>query len=77
MRTFVEEKRMDIEKTVIQECFRLIEIEFPERGFLLFWQLPVESKLLYFEKEILIEKLRDENDVETKKTSLREIFGFL
>lgn len=77
VRTFVEEKRMEIEKTVMQECFRLIEIEFPERGFLLFWQLPVESKLLYFEKEILIEKLRDEKDVEAKKTSLREIFGFL
>lgn len=68
---------MEIEKTVMQECFHLIEIEFPERGFLLFWQLPVESKLLYFEKEILIEKLRDEKDVEAKKTSLREILSFL
>lgn len=77
IRAMVEEKRIDIEKTVMQECFRLIGIEFPERGFLLFWQLPVESKLLYFEKENLIENLKDENDSEVKKKKLAEILSFL
>lgn len=49
----------ELEKEVLQACYRLINVDFPDRGFLLFWQLPLNSKLKYFEIEPAIAQLKD------------------
>jgi phosphoglucomutase/phosphomannomutase len=43
--------RLRLEKTFMRYCYGLIGVDFPERGFLLFWQLPLQDKLKYFEVE--------------------------
>jgi phosphoglucomutase/phosphomannomutase len=43
--------RLRLEKTFMRYCYGLIGVDFPERGFLLFWQLPLQDKLKYFEIE--------------------------
>jgi phosphoglucomutase len=48
-----------IEKAFMTYCYGLIGVDFPERGFLLFWQLPLKDKLRYFEVEDEIAALTD------------------
>jgi phosphoglucomutase len=43
--------RAEIEKEFITALYKVIGIDFPERGFLLFWQLPAQDKIKYFEIE--------------------------
>ena len=50
--------REDLEKNVMQYCYQLLDVDFPERGFLLFWQLPLDDKLKYFEIEDDITRLK-------------------
>ena len=38
-----------LEKAVMSHCYGSIGVDFPERGFLLFWQLPLDDKMRYFE----------------------------
>jgi phosphoglucomutase/phosphomannomutase len=58
-------------------CYKIIDVEFPERGFLLFWQLPLEDKLRYFEIEEDIVKLSDISDLREKEKKLNELLAFL
>ncbi|MES0396466.1 MAG: hypothetical protein ABUK17_02890, partial [Syntrophobacteria bacterium] len=48
-----------------------------ERGFLLFWQLPLNDKLRYFEIEEKIVHLKDIQDQETRKKELYNLLEFL
>lgn len=48
----------DLERAVMRTCYQTIGVDFPERGFLLFWQLPLDDKLKYFEIEPRIEKVK-------------------
>ena len=34
--------RHKMEKAFMQYCYRLLDVDFPDRGFLLFWQLPLK-----------------------------------
>ena len=43
--------REAVEKAVIIDLYKILGIDFPERGFLLFWQLSATDKLKYFEIE--------------------------
>ncbi len=65
------------EKEVLQHCYKAIGIDFPERGFLIFWQVPMKDKLHYFDIESKIEKLRDESDRNVRIRKLNEILEFL
>lgn len=67
----------ELEKAFMSYCYRVIEIDFPERGFLLFWQLPLSDKLKYFEIEPEIEKLKEEADTAKRKQRLFELVEFL
>jgi phosphoglucomutase len=69
--------REKLEKTFMRYCYKILGIDFPERGFLLFWQLPLEDKLKYFEIENQIVALRDFPDKKVRKDSLSELLGFL
>jgi phosphoglucomutase/phosphomannomutase len=69
--------RRKLEKTVMQYCYRLLEVDFPDRGFLLFWQLPLDDKLKYFEIEDQIVKLKNISDARARKNELDQLLLFL
>ena len=58
-------------------CYKLLDIDFPDRGFLLFWQLPLNDKLKCFEINDDITHLRDIPDKKKRKEKLDEILKFL
>ncbi|WP_022667297.1 phospho-sugar mutase [Desulfospira joergensenii] len=66
-----------IEKDFMKYCYRLLGADFPDRGFLLFWQLPFIDKLKYFEIEKDIVGLRGIENPEERKNRLYELLGFL
>lgn len=66
-----------LERILMLYCYGIIGIEFPERGFLLFWQLPLASKLQYFKIEDSIIDLRNIVDPEERKARLNTMLAFL
>ena len=69
--------REKLEKTFMQYCYRFIGIDFPERGFLLFWQLPLNDKLKFFEIEEQIAGLKDMPDPGQREEKLKQLLTFL
>jgi len=69
--------RHKMERAFMQYCYRLLDIDFPDRGFLLFWQLPLVDKLKYFEIEDDIVNLKDISDSGERKARLDELLNFL
>jgi phosphoglucomutase/phosphomannomutase len=61
----------------MQYCYRLLEVEFPDRGFLLFWQLPLDDKLKYFAIEDDIVRLNNTSDTRARKKELDKLLLFL
>ena len=66
----------EFEKAFMIESYKAIGVDFPERGFLLFWQLPLTAKLKYFEIEEQIASLKNE-DKNTRKERLATLLAFL
>lgn len=66
-----------LEKSVMQSSYKIIGIDFPERGFLLFWQLPLQSKLQYFILEPKIAELKNIKDKNERKGKLSKLISFL
>ena len=73
----IVEIRQELEKLFMQYCYKILNVEFPDRGFLLFWQLPLDDKLKYFEIEDQIANLKEETDVAARKTELDNLLSFL
>jgi phosphoglucomutase/phosphomannomutase len=73
----IVEVRERIERAFMQYCYKIIGVDFPERGFLLFWQLPLNDKLKYFEVEDKIADLKGIADKERRKAELANLLGFL
>jgi phosphoglucomutase/phosphomannomutase len=69
--------REKLEKAFMQYCYRILGVVFPERGFLLFWQLPLFDKLKYFEIEEKIAALAPLKDADEKRSRLSELLSFL
>ncbi len=69
--------REKLERNFMQYCYQLIDVDFPERGYLLFWQLPLDSKLKYFEIEDKITELKSVSDVSERKAKLDQLLSFL
>jgi phosphoglucomutase/phosphomannomutase len=69
--------REELEKTFMQYCYKLLEVDFPDRGFLLFWQLPLNDKLKYFEIENDITHLKSISDKNERKEQLFKLLQFL
>jgi phosphoglucomutase/phosphomannomutase len=69
--------REDLEKSVMQYCYQLLDVDFPDRGFLLFWQLPLDDKLKYFEIEDDITNLKSISDKNERKAALFKLLQFL
>lgn len=66
-----------LEKSFMGYCYRLIGVDFPERGFLLFWQLPLKDKLKYFEVEDELAKLKEVPDRAERTRRMEGLLGFL
>ena len=73
----IVEIRQELEKLFMQYCYKILDVEFPDRGFLLFWQLPLNDKLKYFEIEEQIANLKNVTDVAARKTELDRLLSFL
>jgi phosphoglucomutase/phosphomannomutase len=68
----------EFEKVVIKYCCKIIGTNFPDRGFLLFWQLPLNDKMKYFkiEKKIIkLKKIKNKNRREKELNQLLEFLG--
>ena len=76
-----KEKIIDIrealEKDFMQYCYKLLDVDFPDRGFLLFWQLPLDDKLKYFEIEADITRLKTVSDKAKREQQLYKLLQFL
>jgi phosphoglucomutase/phosphomannomutase len=66
-----------LEKAVMQYCYRILGVDFPERGFLLFWQLPLTDKLHYFTIEDDLAALRMLENAVDRQTRLSALLAFL
>jgi phosphoglucomutase/phosphomannomutase len=73
----IVEIRQELEKLFMQYCYEILDVKFPDRGFLLFWQLPLSDKLKYFEIEDQIANLKNVTDVAARKTELDHLLSFL
>ena len=69
--------RLKLEKAFMQYCYKLLDVDFPDRGFLLFWQLPLDAKLKYFEIEDEIVDLKNISDKIARKEKLEKFLLFL
>lgn len=72
----VEEELRKFEMAVMDYCYNLIDVDFPKRGYLLFWQLPLTDKLKYFEVEDSIAAIKNE-PIDLRKKKLDEALAFL
>jgi phosphoglucomutase len=66
-----------MEKQLMQFCYRILGVDFPERGFLLFWQLPLDDKMKYFDMEEDIAALRTITDKPARRKALEDLLNFL
>ncbi len=66
-----------IEKQFMQFCYGILGVDFPERGFLLFWQLPLDTKMKYFEIEDEIAALKTVGDPAPRQKALDDLLQFL
>lgn len=67
----------DLEKDVLKSLYKIINIDFPDRGFLLFWQLPLSDKMKYFDIEPRIAALAGEADDVVRQEKLADLLAFL
>lgn len=77
VRSKMEDILHSLEKDFMKSCYKMIDIDFPDRGFLLFWQLPLTTKLKYFEIEDQLASIKDDNDKETRNQKVAELLKFL
>lgn len=73
----ITELRVELEQAFMLHCYHSIGVNFPKRGFLLFWQLPLRDKMKYFEIEPEIVALKSITDPTTRRAKLDEILSFL
>jgi phosphoglucomutase/phosphomannomutase len=73
----IADVRAKLEKNFMQYCYEFLKVDFPERGFLLFWQLPLDAKLKYFEIEDEITNLKNIVDTKRRTEKLNSLLAFL
>ena len=69
--------RERLEKDFMKYCYKLLGVDFPDRGFALFWQLPLETKLKYFDIEKDIVRVKQIEDRRDRRAQLENILEFL
>ncbi len=66
-----------LEHAFMAYCYGILGVDFPERGFLLFWQLPLDDKMKYFEIEEQIAGLKTVPDLNARQGQLDDLLAFL
>lgn len=69
--------KIKFEREVMKYCYRALGVEFPDRGFLLFWQMPLNDKMKYFEIEKEITDLKNIQNKSERKEKLFTLLEFL
>lgn len=65
-----------LEKTFMKVCYVCVGVDFPDRGFLLFWQLPLNDKMKYFEIEEQLAAIKDLPQ-EQRQAAFTQLVAFL
>ncbi|MDL2329329.1 phospho-sugar mutase [Desulfosarcina sp. OttesenSCG-928-A07] len=73
----VQTLRDQLVRAFMTHCYGILGVDFPERGFLLFWQLPLDDKMAYFDIEEKIAGLAAVEDAGTRRSELEKLLGFL
>lgn len=73
----ITEIRKELEKAFMLHCYKVLGVDFPERGFLLFWQLPLKDKLQYFDTENQIVNLKAISERTAREAELYKLLDFL
>ncbi len=73
----ITDVRKSLEKEFMDYCYRILGVDFPERGYLLFWQLPLDLKMKYFEIEPRILDLKRIENRDKRRRALDELLMFL
>jgi phosphoglucomutase/phosphomannomutase len=73
----IVEIQKQLERAFMSYCYGILGVDFPERGYLLFWQLPLDDKLKYFRMEEKIAALKDVADAADRQKRLDELLAFL
>ena len=73
----VVEIQQQLERAFMSYCYGILGVDFPERGYLLFWQLPLDDKLKYFEIEEELAALKDFANAADRRAQLAEPLAFL
>lgn len=76
-KTEAEQIAKNVERIVVKELYKLIDIDFPDRAFLLFRMLPTNTKLKYFEIEKDLEALKNIKNVKEREQKLYDLLKFL
>lgn len=76
-KTAIDAVKTKLEQDVMRYCYGIIGVNFPERGFLLFWQLPLEAKLRYFEIEDSLAALQSLPDKAERQKRMDDVLKFL
>ena len=69
--------RENLERIFMGYCYQLLGVDFPERGFLLFWQLPLDDKMHYFAIEAALAGLKSVADAGERKRQMAALLAFL
>ena len=73
----IVEIQQQLERAFMSYCYGILGVDFPERGYLLFWQLPLDDKLKYFRVEDEIAALKDVADAAERRAGLDKLLAFL
>lgn len=77
VRASIETLLRSVEKAFMLACYKILGVDFPERGFLLFWQLPLRDKLHYFEVEPELVALKGQGTPEERSKKVDALLAFL
>lgn len=69
--------QQQLERAFMAYCYDILGVDFPERGFLLFWQLPLDDKMKYFDIEEQLAGLKTLPDLLVRKDQLDNLLAFL
>lgn len=73
----IVEIQVQLERIFMRFCYGILGVDFPERGFLLFWQLPLDDKLKYFAIEEQVAGLKAIGDRDARRQALETLLAFL
>ena len=69
--------QVSLERAFMKTCYKILGVDFPDRGFLLFWQLPLKDKMHYFEIEDELAAIKDISSLPERQAEFAKLTAFL